>query len=48
MNTDTTMQAGLELTRLLTKTYESERGVHAETVIGAIINDHEFFSVMND
>lgn len=35
MNTDRTMQAGLQLTRLLVKTYESDRGVHAETVIGA-------------
>ena len=35
MNTDRTMQAGLQLTRLLVKAYESDRGVHAETVIGA-------------
>ena len=35
MNTDTTMLAGAELTRLLVRSYQSERGVHAETVIGA-------------
>ena len=35
MNADTTMRAGVELTRLLVRSYHSDRGVHAETVIGA-------------
>ena len=35
MDTDTTMRAGIELTRLLVRSYKSERGVHAETAIGA-------------
>ncbi len=35
MNTDTTMRAGVELTRLLVRSFKSDRGVHAETVIGA-------------
>ncbi len=35
MNADATMRAGVELTRLLVRSYKSDRGVHAETVIGA-------------
>lgn len=35
MSTDITMRAGAELTRLLVKSYQSENGVHAETVIAA-------------
>ena len=34
MSTDTTMRAGVELTRLLVRSYKTRHGVHAETVIG--------------
>ena len=35
MSADTTMRAGAELTRLLVRSYKTDHGVHAETVIGA-------------